>query len=152
MGEEDKKKGLEDQKKKVKEYNYSITNTERPVSDDKLDTRITSSSTTPGSKSRSREVSGDIQDRRRSISGDKKRSSVWNTDKDGVKEPQEVVVKQTDPKTKPVLTEEMERSIIYGNFKKKESSSREDKLVAVKKEIESRFKAEEERRRRLMEE
>jgi len=150
--EEDKKKGLEDQKKKVKEYDHSITNTERPVSDDKLDTRITSSSTTPGSKSRSREVSGDIQDRRRSISGDKKRSSVWNTDKDGVKEPQEVVVKQTDPKTKPVLTEEMERSIIYGNFKKKESSSREDKLVAVKKEIESRFKAEEERRRRLMEE
>jgi len=53
--------------------------------------------------------------------------------------------------SKPVLTEEMERSIIYGNFKKKEKT-REDKLVDVKKEIEARFKAEEERRKRILEE
>merc|ERR1712240_278669 len=53
-------------------------------------------------------------------------------------------------KPKPVLTEEMERQIIYGSFKKKES--REDKLKAVKKEIELRFKEEEEKRRREKEE
>merc|ERR1712029_341172 len=49
-------------------------------------------------------------------------------------------------KNKPVLTEEMERSIIYGGFKKKEDKpvkkeTREDKLVAVRREIEARFKA-----------
>merc|ERR1711972_310742 len=60
-------------------------------------------------------------------------------------------------KNKPVLTEEMERSIIYGGFKKKEDKpvkkeTREDKLVAVRREIEARFKAEEERRRKISEE
>merc|ERR1712106_1293660 len=51
---------------------------------------------------------------------------------------------------KPVLTEEMERKIIYGGFKKKES--REDKLTAVKREIEARFKEEEARKIKLQEE
>eukprot|EP00090_Calanus_glacialis_P022726 TRINITY_DN35017_c0_g1_i1.p1 TRINITY_DN35017_c0_g1~~TRINITY_DN35017_c0_g1_i1.p1 ORF type:complete len:1597 (+),score=610.53 TRINITY_DN35017_c0_g1_i1:88-4878(+) len=53
-------------------------------------------------------------------------------------------------KQKPVLTEEMERKIIYGGFKKKES--REDKLNAVKREIETRFKEEETRKLKLQEE
>ena len=121
---------------------------ERPKSDDKLDTHV--SGTTPGSRTRSREVSGDFDRdvRRRSISGDKKTSSVWNKGKEPDKERQEEEI--VSPDQKPVLTEEMERSIIYGNFKKKES--REDKLVAVKREIESRFKAEEERRAKIMEE
>jgi len=50
-------------------------------------------------------------------------------------------------KQKPVLTEEMERKIIYGGFKKKET--REDKLNAVKREIETRFKEEEARKLKL---
>jgi len=57
---------------------------------------------------------------------------------------------QTQVKQKPVLTEEMERKIIYGGFKKKES--REDKLTAVKREIEARFKEEEARKIKLQEE
>jgi len=56
----------------------------------------------------------------------------------------------TQIKQKPVLTEEMERKIIYGSFKKKES--REDKLIAVKKEIEARFKEEETRKIKAQEE
>merc|ERR1712024_317219 len=121
---------------------------ERPKSDDKLDTHV--SGTTPGSRTRSREVSGDFDRdvRRRSISGDKKTSSVWNKGKEPDKERQEEDI--VSPDQKPVLTEEMERSIIYGNFKKKEKT-REDKLVDVKKEIEARFKAEEERRKRILE-
>jgi len=57
---------------------------------------------------------------------------------------------QSHVKQKPVLTEEMERKIIYGGFKKKES--REDKLTAVKREIETRFKEEEARKIKLQEE
>eukprot|EP00092_Neocalanus_flemingeri_P067369 GFUD01082219.1.p1 GENE.GFUD01082219.1~~GFUD01082219.1.p1 ORF type:complete len:1634 (-),score=566.26 GFUD01082219.1:275-5176(-) len=57
---------------------------------------------------------------------------------------------QTQAKQKPVLTEEMERKIIYGGFKKKES--REDKLTAVKREIETRFKEEEARKNKVQEE
>merc|ERR1711915_549755 len=53
-------------------------------------------------------------------------------------------------KQKPVLTEEMERKIIYGSFKKKET--REEKLIAVKREIEARFKEEEIRRKKEREE
>ena len=59
-------------------------------------------------------------------------------------------------KPKPVeLTEEMERSIIFGSFKKEKKEkkeTREEKLQAVKREIESRFKQEEERKRREREE
>merc|ERR1711915_1072484 len=70
----------------------------------------------------------------------------------------------SEMKNKPVLTEEMVRSIIYGGFKKKEDKTlkkedktvkketREDKLIAVRREIEARFKAEEERRRKISEE
>merc|ERR1712029_468997 len=84
------------------------------------------------------------------ISGDKKTSSVWRKGRETVKEQADKSVESPDQKQKqkPVLTEEMERSIIYGGFKKK---SREDKLVAVKREIEARFKAEEERGRRAVE-
>merc|ERR1712228_101325 len=107
---------------------------------------------TPASRTRSREVSGEIEGRRRrSTSGDKKHASVWRKDKDAAWEKQEAAQVSPEQTSKPVLTEEMERSIIYGNFKKKEKT-REDKLVDVKKEIEARFKAEEERRKRILEE
>jgi len=52
-------------------------------------------------------------------------------------------------KPKPVLTEEMERKIIYGGFTNKKKESREDKLNAVKREIEARFKEEEARKLKL---
>jgi len=52
-------------------------------------------------------------------------------------------------KLKPVLTEEMERKIIYGGFTTKRKESREDKLNAVKREIEARFKEEEARKLKL---
>ena len=109
---------------------------------------------TPASRTRSREVSGELDRegrRRRSTSGDKKHSSVWRKDREAGGEKQEAAQVSPEQTSKPVLTEEMERSIIYGNFKKKEKT-REDKLVDVKKEIEARFKAEEERRKRILEE
>jgi len=52
-------------------------------------------------------------------------------------------------KLKPVLTEEMERKIIYGGFTTKKKETREDKLNAVKREIEARFKEEETRKQKL---
>ena len=126
---------------------------ERPKSDDKMDTR-SSGRQTPASRTRSREVSGELERdprRRRSTSGDKKHSSVWHKEREAAWEKPEAAQVSPDQNPKPVLTEEMERSIIYGNFKKKEKT-REDKLVDVKKEIEARFKAEEERRKRILEE
>ena len=127
---------------------------ERPRSDDKMDTKSSSGRQTPASRTRSREVSGELDRdprRRRSTSGDKKHSSVWRKDREAAWEKPEAAQVSPDQNSKPVLTEEMERSIIYGNFKKKEKT-REDKLVDVKKEIEARFKAEEERRKRILEE
>ena len=129
---------------------------ERPRSDDKMD-RSSSGRQTPVSRTRSREVSGELDRldrdprRRRSTSGDKKHSSVWRKDREAAWEKPDAAQVSPDQNSKPVLTEEMERSIIYGNFKKKEKT-REDKLVDVKKEIEARFKAEEERRKRILEE
>ena len=130
-----------------------VSPVERPSSDDKMEARPSSGRQTPASRTRSREVSGEFdrdQRRRRSTSGDKKHSSVWHKEREAAKEKTEMTQVSPDQKSKPVLTEEMERSIIYGSFKKKET--REDKLVAVKREIEARFKAEEERRKRILEE
>merc|ERR1712098_464963 len=86
-----------------------------------------------------------------------KTSSVWNKEKDHKDKGEAVDSSASEMKNKPVLTEEMERSIIYGGFKKKEDKNvkketREDKLIAVRREIEARFKAEEERRRKISEE
>ena len=107
--------------------------------------------------SRSREQSGEGEagSRRRSISGEKRkcRSSVWNKEQQSasvVKMPGITTV--VEPKLKPILTEEMERNIIYGNFKMKDPIHREDKLLSVKREIENRFKEEEEKRKRMVEE
>jgi len=105
---------------------------------------------------RSREASGDGETglRRRSISGEKRRSrsSVWNKDQQSSVMKMQGITSVVEPKSKPVLTEEMERNIIYGNFKMKDPANRDDKLVAVKREIENRFKEEEEKRKRLIEE
>merc|ERR1719234_2788665 len=61
----------------------------------------------------------------------------------------DVVEKVAVEKPKPVLTEEMEREIIFGSFKKEKKvdkkESREEKLQSVRKEIEARFREEEER-------
>merc|ERR1712226_113277 len=92
--------------------------------------------------SSNRRMSGDLgirhEERTRRESGRSGSGGAWETTE-----------KIPAVKPKPVLTEEMERKIIYGSFKKE---SREDKLKAVKKEIEMRFKEEEEKRRREKEE
>ena len=56
-----------------------------------------------------------------------------------------------ETKVKPVLTEEMERNIIYGNFKVRESQRADNRLGSVRREIENRFKDEEDNRRRIIE-
>merc|ERR1712098_724762 len=129
------------------------------MGEEKSESKQSSVTTSPKSGSRSREISGDIErgNRRRSISGDMKTSSVWNKEKDHKDKGEAVDRSASEMKNKPVLTEEMERSIIYGGFKKKEDKTikketREDKLIAVRREIEARFKAEEERRRKISEE
>ena len=107
---------------------------------------------------RSREISGenDTGSRRRSISGEKRRTrtsaSVWNREQQSPAAIKIPGITTVDVKSKPVLTEEMERSIIYGNFKMKDPASRDDKRVAVKREIENLFKEEEEKKKRINEE
>lgn len=102
-----------------------------------------------------REFTGECETgvRRRSISGEKqKRNSVWNKEQPSwsvVKMPGISTVVET--KVKPVLTEEMERNIIYGNFKVKESHCADNRLGSVRREIENRFKDEEDNRRRIIE-
>merc|ERR1719460_1610223 len=87
---------------------------------------------------RSREISGenDTGSRRRSISGEKRRTrssaSVWNREQQTPAAIKIPGITTVEVKSKPVLTEEMERSIIYGNFKMKDPASRDDKRVAVK--------------------
>ena len=111
-------------------------------------------------KPRSRELSGenDAGNRRRSISGEKRRTrtSVWNKDQQNSPAIKIQGITTVEAKSKPVLTEEMERSIIYGNFKMKDPASRDEKRVDVRREIENRFKEEEKekemKRRRLNEE
>merc|ERR1712130_309372 len=143
------------------------------IKEEKPESKHSSMTTSPKSGTRSREISGDVDRgmRRRSISGDLKTSSVWNKDKDHKEKGETLDSGANEMKNKPVLTEEMERSIIYGGFKKKEDKTlkkedktlkkedktvkketREDKLIAVRREIEARFKAEEERRRKISEE
>jgi len=90
-----------------------------------------------GRRSASQESRDSSQDRVRDSTSQERRDSTSRRLSGG-----EPPVKQ-----KPVLTEEMERKIIYGGFKKKES--REDKLNAVKREIETRFKEEETRKLKL---
>merc|ERR1719239_892247 len=94
------------------------------------------------------------QERVRRESGKKTSGGAWD-----------VVGKVPVEKPKPVLTEEMEREIIFGSFKKEKKvekkeeampptkkvdkkESREEKLQSVRKEIEARFREEEERRRK----
>jgi hypothetical protein len=107
-------------------------------------------------KPRSREISGDSDpgNRRRSISGEKRRTrtSVWNKDQQNSAAIKIQGITSVEVKSKPVLTEEMERNIIYGNFKMKDTASRDDKRIAVKREIENLFKEEEEKKRRINEE
>merc|ERR1712150_139151 len=106
-------------------------------------------------KPRSREISGenDAGIRRRSISGEKRRTrtSVWNKEQQNSAAIKIQRITSVEVKSKPVLTEEMERSIIYGNFKMKDPVSRDDKRVAVKREIENLFKEEEEKKKRINE-
>ena len=109
-------------------------------------------------KPRSREISGenDTGSRRRSISGEKRRTrtsaSVWNREQQTAAAIKIPGITTVETKSKPVLTEEMERRIIYGNFKMKDPASRDDKRVAVKREIENLFKEEEEKKKRINEE
>ena len=94
------------------------------------------------------------QEKVRRESGKKTSGGAWD-----------VVDKVAVEKPKPVLTEEMEREIIFGSFKKEKKvekkeevmpptkkvdkkESREEKLQSVRKEIEARFREEEERRRK----
>merc|ERR1711948_170357 len=98
------------------------------------------------------------QEKVRRESGKKTSGGAWD-----------VAGKVVAEKPKPVLTEEMEREIIFGSFmkdkkgEKKETKeetmptmskkvekkeSREDKLQSVRKEIEARFREEEEREAR----
>merc|ERR1711948_168151 len=81
------------------------------------------------------------QEKVRRESGKKTSGGAWD-----------VAGKVVAEKPKPVLTEEMEREIIFGSFikdkKGEKKESREDKLQSVRKEIEARFREEEERRRR----
>ena len=119
----------------------------------------------PRLEEKSRKLSGKAEQERkveqekvRRESGKKTSGGAW-----------EVTGKVVAEKPKPVLTEEMEREIIFGSFmkdkkgEKKETKeeamptiskkvekkeSREDKLQSVRKEIEARFREEEERRRR----
>lgn len=103
----------------------------------------------------SREFTGECETgvRRRSISGEKQKwNSVWNKDQPSwsvEKMPGISTVMET--KVKPVLTEEMERNIIYGNFKVRESQRADNRLGSVRREIENRFKDEEDNRRRIIE-
>merc|ERR1712241_1544757 len=84
-------------------------------------------------KPRSREISGDSDpgNRRRSISGEKRRTrtSVWNKDQQNSAAIKIQGITSVEVKSKPVLTEEMERNIIYGNFKMKDTASRDDKRI-----------------------
>jgi len=131
-------------------------------------------------KVKSREISGDKDKMNRNSGEKKKTKSVWSKDiakdseescktefhdiKDTIHQDKSKEFSTVDRrdsnsrrssggelpvKQKPILTEEMERKIIYGNFKKKES--REDKLIAVKREIEARFKEEEVRKKKILE-
>ena len=97
------------------------------------------------------------QEKVRRESGKKTSGGAWD-----------VVEKVAVEKPKPVLTEEMEREIIFGSFKKEKKvekkemkeevmpptkkidkkESREEKLQSVRKEIESRFREEEDRRKK----
>jgi len=126
---------------------------------------------------RSREQSGDAAVRRRSASGEKRKThSVWSREEEGGAEDdtgEAVLESVADPRkrhtsgprapparrsstetrpVKPVLTEEMERNIIYGNFQRKPERGREVKLNQVKMEIEARFKEEESRKQKHQEE
>merc|ERR1711934_1019058 len=104
---------------------------------------------------KTRKLSGKAeQEKVRRESGKKTTGGAWDgVDKVAVQKP------------KPVLTEEMEREIIFGSFKKEKKvekkeevmppiknvdkkESREEKLQSVRKEIEARFREEEERRRK----
>merc|ERR1711915_549127 len=133
-----------------------------------------------GQRVKSREISGDKDKMNRNSGEKKKTKSVWSKDiakdseescktefhdiKDTIHQDKSKEFSTVDRrdsnsrrssggelpvKQKPILTEEMERKIIYGNFKKKES--REDKLIAVKREIEARFKEEEVRKKKILE-
>jgi len=165
--EEDLKRQVDEQMRLLREGELKSQNQKEEdvspdsnsIKEEKPESKHSSMTTSPKSGTRSREISGDVDRgmRRRSISGDLKTSSVWNKDKDHKEKGETLDSGANEMKNKPVLTEEMERSIIYGGFKKKEDKpvkkeTREDKLVAVRREIEARFKAEEERRRKISEE
>merc|ERR1712130_777032 len=114
-----------------------------------------------GSKSeeKTRKLSGKADQERKVVDQEKVRRESGKKTSGGAWDVGEKVAVQ---KPKPVLTEEMEREIIFGSFKKEKKvekkeepskkvdkkESREEKLQSVRKEIESRFREEEEKMRK----
>ena len=114
------------------------------------------------SEEKTRKLSGKADQERKVVDQEKVRRESGKKTSGGA---WDVVEKVAVQKPKPVLTEEMEREIIFGSFKKEKKvekkeevmppikkvdkkESREEKLQSVRKEIEARFREEEERRRK----